>query len=719
MDGVTPEPFAGGAAASPLPGMPRPLPTAVLPQRLDAFDPTQRRRLARPAAASRTLPRLVVFGLTLAITAFGGYQMSRALSLGGVTGLTLLVLALFVLNFAWIAFAFVNALVGTVLTLARRRPQVTADPAPIGGRTAVLMPIYNERPERCYAAVEAMARGLEALGHSHAFDWFILSDTTDATIAAAEQSAFIGLRNGLAPGTRAYYRRRRRNTHRKSGNIADFCRRWGGGYDYLLVLDADSLMAPATIVELARRMEADPDLGILQTVPELVNARTTLGRLQQFANRVYGPLLARGLAWWTQSEGNYWGHNAIIRRRAFTRAAGLPVLSGRPPFGGHILSHDFVEAALIRRAGYTVRIAADLSGSYEEGPTSLIDLATRDRRWCQGNLQHVRIVGARGLHWVSRFHLMNGIMSYGASLLWLLLIGAGLALSLEVQYVRPEYFPNAVGLPVLPIVDPQRALAVLALTAGVLFGPKLMGGVALACDREARRASGGAGRLTASVLFETLAAALMAPVAMLMQSRMIVSIVLGHDAGWLPQRREDGSRSWGDLLHFHWPHVACGGVLGGLAWAVSPAALLWLSPAVAGMIAAPVISALSGSARFGHTIRRLGLLRTPQETARPVITRKALTVRRSHRMAVAATPDFPSLIIDVGRRRDLLALADRPDRRRGEVDPVEATATVKIGQARTLAEALSYLDADERAITLATPELMEQLAALPTEQTAA
>jgi membrane glycosyltransferase len=686
-------------------------------QSFDTFDRRSARKFVRAASVSRVWRRLVVFGLAAALAAFGGFEMAETLSAGAVTPLTLLVLALFSLNFAWIAFAFVNALIGTVITIGRIfRRKTPPNRVPLAGRTAMLMPIYNERPDRTFAAIEAMARGVSKLGQSASFDWFILSDTTDASVALAEESAYLSLRQRVATGTHLYYRRRRRNTHRKAGNIADFCRRWGGAYDYLLVLDADSLMEADTIVELAHRMEADPDAGIIQTVPRLINARTVLGRLQQFANRVYGPALASGLAWWCQSEGNYWGHNAIIRRRAFTESAGLPLLSGPPPFGGHILSHDFVEAALIRRAGWSVRIADDLGGSYEEGPTSLIDLATRDRRWCQGNLQHARVLTARGLNWVSRFHLANGIASYVTSLLWFMLIVAGLALSLQVQFIRPEYFVDAgqgQGLPVFPAVDPSRALAVLALTGAVLFGPKIMGILALALDRDARSGAGGLILLLTSALFETLLSALIAPVAMLIQSRMIVSILAGHDAGWKPQRRGDGGIPLADLLRFHGWHIAAGLVIGSLAYAISTAALAWLLPAVAGMVLALPVSALTASAAFGMEVRRYGLLRTPQEAVRPSIGRTALAVRRLNEKAVADTPDFPGLIRDAGRRRSHLALVDRiGERRRGEVDPVEATAMAKINQARTLDEAVSYLGPEERAITLASPDLVERLGAL-------
>ena len=710
MDGVAPAPGLSGDRPA-LTGMPAPAPVPMPEQNLASFDPATRRAFLNPASRSRRWKRFVAFGSAGLLTAFGGWQMALTLFAGPVTPLTVLVLALFTMNFAWISLAFVNAVIGTAIALFGRSRPPAPIATPLTGRTAVLMPVYNEAPERTFSAMEAMARGVAACGHGQTFDWFILSDTTDARIALTEYSAFAALRERLLPATRAFYRRRRFNTQRKAGNIADFCRRWSGAYDYLIVLDADSLMEPRAIIELAQRMEADPDAGIIQTVPGLINARTALGRLQQFANRVYGPVLGAGIAWWAQGEGNYWGHNAIIRRRAFTEAAGLPTLPGAPPLGGHILSHDFVEAALIRRAGYTVRIAADIGGSYEEGPTSLIDLAARDRRWCQGNLQHARIIGAKGLHWVSRFPLVNGIVSYLASPLWLLMIAAGLALSLQVQFQTPDYFTDD-GLPVLPVFDPQRALLVLAVTAVVLFGPKLMGFLALLADDESRRGAG--------VLFETIASALAAPVAMLMQTRMVASILLGHDSGWKPQRRDDGRVRFADLVRFHGWHVACGLLLGGLAWAVSTAALAWLAPAVTGMVLAVPISGLGGSARFGGGIRRLGLLRTPQESTRPPIARTALAVRRPHRLAVAATPDFAGAMADHGHRQGLIAIVDRMEgRQRGQVHPVEATATLKIAEARTLAEAISYLGPEECALVLATPALLERLGALPQTPAAA
>jgi membrane glycosyltransferase len=201
-------------------------------------------------------------------------------------------------------------------------------------------------------------------------------------------------------------------------------------------------MSGETLVQLVAAMQEHPDVGLIQTLPIIVNATTLFARVQQFAGRVYGPLIAHGIAWWHGAEGNYWGHNAMIRTRAFAECAGLPELSGRKPFGGAIMSHDFVEAALIRRGGWAVHMVPAMRGSYEEVPPTLTDLAIRDRRWCQGNLQHAAVLPARGLHRISRLHLLTGIGSYITAPLWLLFILTGILIAVQARFVQPDYFPQ-------------------------------------------------------------------------------------------------------------------------------------------------------------------------------------------------------------------------------------------------------------------------------------
>ncbi len=216
------------------------------------------------------------------------------------------------------------------------------------------MPVYNEATARTFAAIEAMRAEIDATGLGDAFDYFVLSDSTQGDAWIAEERAFLDLRARWGADARLYYRHRAKNHHRKAGNIGDFVSRWGAAYDHMLVLDADSLMTGVCVVHLAAAMEADPDSGIIQSLPLIINRNTLFARVQQFAARIYGPVIATGLSVWSGRDGNYWGHNAIIRTRAFAASCGLPDLAGKPPFGGHVLSHDFVEAALIRRAGWSV-----------------------------------------------------------------------------------------------------------------------------------------------------------------------------------------------------------------------------------------------------------------------------------------------------------------------------------------------------------------------------
>ena len=498
--------------------LPRELPGTMPTQSFSAdVDEDARHVPVRPEGRlAPAMRRAFVFGGAALLSGIAINEMRLVLNLGGLTILEIVVLVLFALNTLWISLSVPMAIAGFI-RLAFRRPPAPAA-GPLTTRTALLMPLYNEEPARAGAALEAMATDLASRGAGAHFDLFILSDTTDGDIALAEEEAVWALRRRMTQGPSIYYRRRERNTAHKSGNVREFCERWGLAYDHFLVLDADSLMEGATIIELVHRMEDDPDAGLIQTVPRLHEGTTLVARLQQFAARVYGPVLASGLAWWTGREGNFWGHNAVIRSRAFMASCGLPELPGRPPLGGPILSHDFVEAALLRRAGWSVRIADDLQGSYEACPSTLVDLAIRDRRWCQGNLQHARVLGAKGLHWVSRFHLLSGIFSFVSSPIWLLFLLAALGLGVQNEFARPEYFTRAFSLfPVWPHIDPVRALRTFILSLTILGAPKVLG--VLAFVGSGKRLRGGGGLLFPfSVALEFLLAALLAPILMAIRS---------------------------------------------------------------------------------------------------------------------------------------------------------------------------------------------------------
>ena len=643
------------------------------------------------------------------MAAGGAYEMVQVVAPGGVTILEGIMTGLFVVTFAWISFAATSAIAGLLLPsrpCGRRR---------WSGRltklTALVMPIYHEDPPKMAASLEVMARRLARCGRSHAFEIVILSDSTSADSWVAETVAVERLSRSLAGSMPVWYRRRWSNAAKKAGNIREFVENWGGRYDHFVILDADSLMSAETLVALAAEMEAEPTLGILQTVPNLGGGATVFARAQQFASRVYGPVVARGLAAWHGGEGNFWGHNAIIRTSAFASSCALPDLPGKEPLGGPILSHDFVEAALMRRAGWRVEMATDLDGSWEECPPSLIDAAVRDRRWAQGNLQHLRVIAAHGLTWPSRAHLAFGVMSYLISPIWLLMIFFGFALTLQAQLVTPEYFPEGFQLfPTWPLFDSERMMRLFMVTLGVLFLPKVIGLVSALASPHFRRACGGSLCLVAGAVTETVVSALFAPIMLLIHSTQVCEIVAGRDAGWSPQRRDHGETPWSDAWRRHQWHMATGIAVGGFAWILSPTIFAWLSPTLIGLVLAIPASRMSGSARIGALLRRAGLLVTPEELSPAGILRELHAVRT--RVPALPQDGVLALAQDESIREAHFRWANPAPRRRGAPEAAYLTAAHKIAEAETLAEALGWLDRSERVQVVGHRALVESLAAL-------
>lgn len=708
------------AAARPLPATP-PENRLIMP--VQSFrhwtDADRRRPVAPQAWKTPWLKRLFVFGGGLALTAYGAWEMYNVVSVSRTTSLQYVLLVLFTVNFSWIALAFTSAVLGFFgLLFDRSRP---AHVDSLQHRTVVVMPIYNESTARTFAALAAIRESVEATGLGSHFDYFIVSDTTNPDVWIAEERAFLALRERLGHEARVYYRHRPKNHHRKAGNIADFVTRWGGHYEHMVVLDADSLMTGTCIVRLAAAMEADPDAGIIQSLPLIINRNTFFARLQQFAARVYGPVIATGLAMWSGRDGNYWGHNAIIRTKAFADHCGLPDLKGRPPFGGHVLSHDFVEAALIRRAGWSVYMLPDLTGSYEESPPSLIDVSVRDRRWCQGNLQHSRIIGAKGFVAPTRQHFATGIMGYLASPLWLMQLVVGILIVLQVSYARPEYFTQEFTLfPVWPRFDPERALNLFALTMAILLAPKLFGLLLTLFNGKLRRAGGGAIRLIVSALIEVLFSAFFAPIMMLIQSGSVFQILLGRDTGWNPQRRDDGSIPLKDIIRRHRMHTLLGLVTGISAFLIATSLFAWMSPTIVGLVLAIPLSWASGQLAIGLWLKRRKLLYTPEEGDPPAVALRANALQAE--FAAAGYDDADGLRAlhaePALREAHEAMLPEAPPRRRGEIEADRAVAQAKLVDAETIDDAAIWLKPKERMVVLHDRALVALLASLPAERPA-
>jgi membrane glycosyltransferase len=665
--------------------------------------------IARTAQTSwLTWPARLIANLgALGITGYGIWEMIGIAGFSNMTVLQGVLIFFFAITLGWIAFAATSGIVGFFLPAARL-PEV-----PLGDtRTALLMPVYNEDPTTTTTALQAMAEALAEADVARNFEIVIISDTTNVDAWIAETLAIDRLRRALQGIMPVRYRRRWHNTGRKVGNVEDFVKRWGGNYEYMIVLDADSLMSAETLTALVRRIQADPNLGLLQTVPALIGQVSLFARLQQFASRVFGNVIARGVAAWSGDDGNYWGHNAIIRITAFAQACGLPQLPGRKPFGGHVLSHDFIEAAFLRRAGWKVRMAPDLDGSWEEGPPSLVDVAIRDRRWAQGNLQHMKLLNARGLSFTSRKHLAIGIMGYLSSPLWLLLILVGFALTLQATLIRPEYFSRTFQLfPNWPVFDAQRMISLFIFSMIVLLTPKALG-LVRSLFTKTRRGCGGIFGLTFSVIFELVLSALYAPVMMLIQTQHVFDILTGSDSDWVTQRRQAAALSWRDAWHFHWKHSLVGIVIAVVAYLLSPTLLAWLTPAIAGLMLAIPLSKISGSARVGELVSRLAIFRIPEEAAPHKIIR-----RRQELMAqavAAPTDGLQHLARDAqARAAHLAGNLPRPSDQRGHPNPNRLTADEKVSQAATLHEALQWLSGQERIEVAADARLLERLAALP------
>lgn len=619
---------------------------------LDRLIPGLGRRRHLPKAVPSRLKnvvrlRQIILFFLVALPALGAtFYMLTVLPHQGGTILELIILAFAALLFAWILVGFWSAMAGFFVLVMGDKHLVSAPPDQVehndpNARTALLMPIHEEDVQRSFAGIQAMYESLQQAGRLDEFDFFILSDSVNPDTIAAEERAWADTCRRLDAFDRIFYRRRRARVRRKSGNVADFCRRWGGAYRYMIILDADSTMIGSTLTAMVDRMEANPEVGLIQTPPTAVNRSSVLARVQQFATRVYGRMFAAGLHYWHLDNAHYWGHNAIIRVKPFMEYCALPRLPGRGAFAGEIMSHDIVEAALMRRAGWGVYIAYDLPGSYEELPPSLIDELGRDRRWCQGNLQHIRLLFSDNLAPAHRALFANGVMAYTSAAFWFVFLVLSSSEAVMEAVSVPNYFPSPGSLfPDWPVWQPVWAVSLFISTMVVLFLPKVVG-IAIIISRGEARDYGGVGNLIASSLIEIVLTSLLAPVRMLSHTFFVFTTLLGIRVGWGSQQREDAQVPWSAALRFHLPGMILAVVWGLILYTYTPGFFPWLLPILLPLFIAPVLTVLTSRADMGIWMRRHGLQLIPEEQHSVPVLGRILEIEGSN-------ADFTDLLIDPG-----------------------------------------------------------------------
>lgn len=588
-----------------------------------------------PDEAVMSRRRALFFFLVVATTAFAIALMVATLSSGGFDLLDAVLTLCFALTLPWTVIGFWNAVIGFALMRRHRDPAAAvcpleADPPKaVTAKTAILSCIRNEDADRVVRHLDRMIQGLQQSGYGQAFEIFVLSDSTWSECIEAEEAGIRRLRERWSPHMSIRYRRRPDNPGFKAGNIQDFMARWGDEFDFALVLDADSLMAPETILRMVGIMQRNPHLGILQSLVVGLPSTSAFARIFQFGMRLGMRSYSLGSAWWQGDSGPYWGHNALLRVEPFRAYCRLDPLPGRPPLGGWILSHDQVEAVLMRRAGYAVRVLPLERGSWEENPPTLVEFVRRDLRWCQGNLQYLRLLGTPGLHPIGRVQLVLAILMFIGSPAWVLFMTLA---ALQIGRV-PESGP---------MFDPVLGWLLFALIMTMVFAPKLATLGSLLLSRRGRADFGGGTRLLAGAFGEILFSTLLAPVMALAHSLFMGGLLFGKAIVWSPQRRDTHRLKLTQALRRLWPQTLFG--LAALLWLISTDATgaVFLSPFIFGALLAVPIALLTAWPALGAWLARIGLWRIPEEVdppaliqslGLPVVGRKRASVPASDQVA--------------------------------------------------------------------------------------
>jgi membrane glycosyltransferase len=576
-----------------------------------------------PAALSLTTPsglqsidvltrrRRIVFALNALTYAAMLWVAARVLGAGGWTWVDVILFICFAAGTPWTVLGFWNALVGLWLlhfrkdALAEVAPYAAAgdQPTPLRVKTAVFMTVRNEDPQRAILRLRTVKDSVDATGEGAAFSYFVLSDTNDPSVAAAEESAVAAWKASDPDRDRIVYRRRTDNTGFKAGNVRDFCARWGKDYTLMLPLDADSLMSGDQIVRLVRMMQAHPKIGILQSLVVGMPSASAFARIFQFGMRHGMRSYTMGQAWWVGDCGPFWGHNALVRIKPFHEQCDLPMLPGSPPLGGHVLSHDQVEATLMRRAGYEVRVLPVERGSWEENPPTMLEFARRDVRWCQGNMQYLRLLDLPGLYPMSRFQLVWAILMFIGIPAWTLMIALLPLAAWEGRSV-PD-FPAALAS---GLYLTFFAMYLMPKIAGILDVMLTEGGVA---------SYGGWLRFVPGAVLELAFSFLQGAVSTIRTSIFMVGLLFGKSVVWGGQSRDAQGLSWRTAAENLWPQMLFGVIVCGALLAIAPAVLWWSLPLTAGYVLAVPFAVLTADPRLGRALQKLGVCGIPEDFHAP------------------------------------------------------------------------------------------------------
>jgi membrane glycosyltransferase len=562
--------------------------------------------------------RVAVLALNLMTFAALMWGLSIVLAAGGWTVVDVIIFVAFAFGAPWTVLGFWNAVIGLWLLhgvkdgVDQVAPFAAAGEAetPITVRTAIFMTLRNEDPGRAISRLKVVKASVDATGHGAAYDYFLLSDTNNPDVAVREEALAAAWAAETAEDGRITYRRRTDNTGYKAGNVRDFCERWGDRYELMLPLDADSVMSGATIVQFTRMMQAYPRLGILQSLVVGMPSDSAFARIFQFGMRQGMRSYTMGQAWWVGDCGPFWGHNAFVRIAPFRDHCHLPVLPGGPPLGGHVMSHDQVEATLMRRAGYEVRVHPVEGGSWEENPPTILEFAKRDLRWCLGNLQYLKL-RLPGLKPISQFQLVWAILMFIGLPAWTVMIAL-----LPIKVWEDQ------GLAFYP-----SGLAAFLYVAFFLMylSPKLAGAADILLTRGGTARHGGTAKFLVSAAIELVFSFLQGAVSTFRTTIFMIGLAFGKARiGWNGQSRDAQSLSVRTALEGVWPHLIFGVYVIGALWLLSPTVMWWAMPLLAGYVLAVPFAVITAAPALGRWFKRTQLCAIPEDIDPPAELRAVM-----------------------------------------------------------------------------------------------